>query len=314
MIVGFDIGGTRARALLVDAAMGTIVDTGHDSSDGDGHALVAKLSRIVTELEKKNACAVEAIGLGVAGLAHRSGTVRYSPNLPDLVEFPLGPEVARATGVPVVVGNDATAGTWAEAKLGAGRGSDDFIYVALGTGIGTGFVSGGRLITGAHGFAGESGHMVVDFDGPAHRTGQQGPWEHFASGTALGRVARDAAHAEAFAFGVGLAGDVASITGYHVAEAVHAGDEEGSAIFDGFCREVARGIANLAVIFDPDRVVMGGGLADIGKPLRDGVQSWLDRLLLGAEHRPPIDVVMAELGSESGALGAALLGADLLDG
>ena len=84
--------------------------------------------------------------------------------------------------------NDATAAAWAEAKHGGGRGSDDFILASLGTGIGTGFVSGGHLIHGHNGFAGETGHMVVDANGPMHHTGQQGPWEYYASGTFARRV------------------------------------------------------------------------------------------------------------------------------
>ena len=314
MLAGFDIGGTNVRALLVDPSTGQVLHSSRDSSAGGGPALVAKVLEMVANLERTYGCRVEAIGLGVAGLVSRSGTIHYSPNLPDLIEFPIGPEVEAASRVPVVVGNDAASGAWAEAKFGAGRGADDFIYVALGTGIGTGFVADGRLMTGANGFAGESGHMVVDMDGPAHRTGQRGPWEYFASGTALGRMAREAAQSGAFAKGIELAGDVASITGYHVAEALVVDDAEASAIFDGFCREVARGIANLAVIFDPQRVVVGGGLAEIGTPLKDGTQRWLDRLLLGGEHRPRVEVTLAELGSDSGAIGAVLLAAEALSG
>lgn len=313
MLVGFDIGGTNARALLVDTATWEIVDGSRGPSVDDGNALVLSISGMVSELEQVNSCRVEGIGIGIAGLAHHSGVVRYSPNLSGLVEFPLGEEVAAATGRPVNVGNDATSGTWAEAKLGAGRGVDDFIYVALGTGIGTGIVAGGQLITGSNGFAGEAGHMVVDLDGPVHHTGQRGPWEYFASGTSLGRLGREAASSGVFEAGRELAGEAAALTGHHVASALRAGSEEASAILLDFCREVARGIANLALILDPKLVILGGGLADIGDPLRDGVQRWLDRLLLGAQHRPSIGVVMAELGSESSALGAALLAADLIE-
>ena len=247
---------------------------------------------------------------GSRGLAHSSGVVRYSPNLPDLVEYPLGDELEIALGVPVVVGNDATGGTWAEACLGAGRGASDFVFVALGTGIGTGFVAGGKLVTGANGFAGESGHMIVDASGPAHRTGQRGPWEYFASGSALGRMAREAAASGHFDLGVRKAGSIDALTGHHIVVAL--GDPQADSIFDRFCREVARGVANLALIFDPQRVVIGGGLAEIGEPLRSGVEQWLRHSLLGAEHRPQIEVVIAELGSDASALGAGLFAADAL--
>jgi glucokinase len=314
MIVGFDIGGTKALGLLIDPSTGSIVDRGRASSAGKGPVLLATILSIISDLEDRNETRVDAVGLGVAGLAHRSGVVRYSPNLPDLIEFPIGPELEQALNVPVTVGNDATAGTWAEAKFGAGRNVSDFVFVALGTGIGTGFVVDGRLMTGANGFAGEAGHMVVDAHGPAHLTGQQGPWEYFASGSALGRMGREAAQVGGFVRGVELADSVDSITGYHVAEALIEGDKQSAVIFDDFCREVALGTANLVLIFDPGRIVIGGGLTNIGEPLRAGVDRWLTELLLGAEHRPPVEVVLAELGSDASALGAGLLAAELVAG
>ncbi len=314
MLAGFDIGGTNARGLLIEPTTGDVIGTCRGPSTGDGPELVATISGMVSRLQDDNDAVISAVGLGVAGLAHRSGTIRYSPNLPGLVEFPIGPALEDVLGVPVVLGNDATTGAWAEACLGAGRGAANFVFVALGTGIGTGFVADGRLITGAYGFAGEAGHMVVDRNGAPHRTGQRGPWEYFASGTALGRMAREAAADGRFDSGSDLAGDIGSITGHHLVTALATGDDDARRIFDSFCSEVALGVANLVLMLDPESVVIGGGLADIGAPLVDGVGDWLDRLLLGAEHRPHVDVVLAELGSDAGALGAALLAADLLAG
>ena len=306
MILGFDVGGTNARALLIDPATGAISDRDRESSAGPGPVLLETLLRMIDRMQKHNNIKLEAVGLCVAGLAHRSGVIHYSPNLPELIEYPLGTELAERTGLDVVVMNDATAATWAEGRLGAGRGSDDFMLVTLGTGIGSGFVCGGRLLHGHNGFAGESGHMVVDANGPTHHTGQQGPWEYYASGTALGQIGRSQAQIGLFPSALTLAGSVAAITGFTVAEALSRGDKEAERIFDGFCRQVAVGLANLVMIFDPERVVLGGGLTDIGEPLRAGTAQWLDKLTLGGEYRPPVDIVMAELGDDAGALGAAL--------
>jgi len=306
MILGFDVGGTNARALLIDPSTGAISDRDRESSAGPGPVLLETLLRMIDRMRKHNNVELEAIGLGVAGLAHRSGVIHYSPNLPELIEYPLGTELAARTGLDVVVMNDATAATWAEGRLGAGRGSDDFMLVTLGTGIGSGFVCGGRLIHGHNGFAGESGHMVVDANGPTHHTGQQGPWEYYASGTALGQIGRSQAQIGLFPSALSLAGSVAAITGFTVAEALGRGDKEAERIFDGFCRQVAVGLANLVMIFDPERIVLGGGLTDIGEPLRAGTARWLETLTLGGEYRPPVNIVMAELGDDAGALGAAL--------
>ena len=306
MILGFDVGGTNARALLVDPTTGTVLDRERASSAGPGPVLLDTLVRLVDTVATRADAPIDRIGLGVAGLARRSGVVHYSPNLPELVEYPLGTELAARTGLDVATLNDATAATWAEGRLGAGRGSDDFMLVTLGTGIGSGFVVGGRLLHGHNGFAGETGHMVVDNDGPAHHTGQQGPWEYYASGSALGQVGRSEAEAGRFPAGIELAGSTEAITGFTVAAARQGGDADAARIFDGFCRQVALGLANLVLILDPERIILGGGLTDIGEPLRTGVASGLGELTLGSAHRPPVEVVMAELGDDAGALGAAL--------
>ncbi len=306
MLVGFDVGGTNARALLVDADTGTILDRDRAPSTVEGPELVATLAGMVKRLGRRHNCVIDAIGLGVAGLAHCSGVVRYSPNLPLLIEFPIGPELSAATGLRVVTMNDATAATWAEARLGSGRGSDDFILITLGTGIGAGFVCGGHLIHGHNGFAGEAGHMIVDVDGPVHVTGARGPWEYFASGSRLGSLGRTEAAAGRFLVAPEIAGNIENIDGYTVAEALLQNDSTARRILDGFCGDVALGIANLVLIFDPQRVALGGGLTDIGEPLRTGVQQRLAQWLPGVAHRPEVKVVMAELGDDAGALGAAL--------
>ena len=310
MIVGIDVGGTKASALLVDAGSAAVVDRERVSSAEDGPALVAALATLVAALRGRSPEPVEAVGLGIAGLTDRTGTVTWSPNLPRAVGHPVGPDLERIVGLPVTVGNDATAATLAEARFGAGRNCDDLALVTLGTGIGGGFVLGGRLQHRAHGFSGEPGHMVVDAAGPLHLTGHRGPWEYYASGNALGRLGSEAATTGAFDRGVALAGSPNAVTGFHVVEAMADGDPQAAAVFDQWCTEVARGVANLIVLLDLSRVVLGGGLADVGEPLRDGVATALAGLLPGVDSRPPVEVVLAQLGPDAGAIGAALLAVD----
>jgi len=309
VIIGLDVGGTKALGLAVDPERGDIVGRARRSSVGSPQELLSTLTELIEELGGYGSPL--SVGIGIAGLVTREGVVRYSPNLPDLIEFPVADALAAATGLPVTATNDATAGTWAEARLGAGRGADDFMYVALGTGIGAGFVVNGQLLLGAHGFAGEVGHMVINASGPAHITGQQGPWEYYASGNALGRLGREAAANGRFPAGVARVDEIDDLTGHHLVELMRSGDSDAMAIFDELCREVARGITNLLMTLDSSRVVIGGGLADIGDPLRAGIDYWLGELLLGIDHRPRPNVVLAELGSDAAALGAALLAADV---
>jgi len=152
--------------------------------------------------------------------------------------------------------------------------------------------------------------MVVNAAGPVHLSGHRGPWEHYASGNALGRLGSEAATTGAFDRGVALAGSPNAVTGFHVVEAMADGDPQAAAVFDQWCTEVARGVANLVVLLDLSRVVLGGGLADVGEPLRDGVATALAGLVPGADSRPPVEVVLAQLGPDAGAIGAALLAVD----
>ena len=232
VIIGLDVGGTKALGLLVDPSDRRIETRVEESSAGSGDELVLVLSGMVGELRRDHE--ISAVGLGISGLVDRDGTVRYSPNLPDLVEFPMAARLRTAIGLHVRVANDATTGAWAEARLGAGRGSDDFAYVALGTGIGAGFVVNGRPVLGAHGFAGEVGHMVVNADGSVHITGQQGPWEYYASGNALGRLGREEAGAGRFPAAIERVGSPNRISGHHVVELMRDGDPDAMVIFDGF--------------------------------------------------------------------------------
>ena len=219
MIVGVDVGGTKMLGLLVDPDTGEIVDRSRASSGGDAEEIVEALVLMIRELGATTDGGIEAVGLGVACLADPAGVVSYSPNLPAINGYPLVDTLRKRLGLPVALGNDATTAALAEARFGVGRGVDDFVLVALGTGIGTGFVVGGRLMAGANGFAGETGHMVVDLDGPEHLTGQRGPWEYFASGNALGRMGREAATEGRFEAGVAAVGSIDEIDGSVVVEA-----------------------------------------------------------------------------------------------
>src|SRR5690606_32993763 len=128
-------------------------------------------------------------GIGVAGLVDRDGVLRTGPNLPGFTGYPFAARLAGRTRGPVAGENDATAPARAEQQVGAARGADDPLVVALGTGIGGAAVVGGALRRGAHGFAGEFGHMVVDPAGPRCPCGADGCWERFASGSGLERLA-----------------------------------------------------------------------------------------------------------------------------
>lgn len=253
-----------------------------------------------------------AVGVGMPGLVDVTGVLRFAPNLPGVVDLDVrGGLRARFPGVAVRVDNDATCAGWAEDRVGAARGSSHALLVTLGTGIGGGLIVDGRLARGAHGFAGEIGHMVVDPNGPSCPCGQRGCWERFASGSGLGSLAREAAAATPGGRMAELAGgDPEAVRGEHATAAAAEGDAVAQGVMAGFGRWVALGLANLANVFDPEVFVLGGGLVKAGEILLAPVREAFAGLVLAGAHRPPIAIVAAALGERAGAIGAALLAAE----
>ena len=304
--MGIDLGGTKCLGVVVDGD-GSVVEELRVPTPRGSDAIVDVLVDVSSQLIARHA-GVAGVGVGVPGLVDAGGVLRFAPNLPGVVDLPLAGPLAEALGVPVVVENDASCAGWGEREAGAGRGRDHVVLVTLGTGIGGGIILGGRLFRGHHGFAGEIGHMVVDPNGPPCVCGQRGCWERFASGSGLGRLAREAAESGRAARVVALAGgDPGDVKGEHVTAAAGEGDPEALAVMAAFGWWVALGLANLANAFDPELFVLGGGLVEAGEVLLAPVRAAFDELLDGADHRPETGIVAAELGEHAGAIGAALL-------
>ena len=308
MYCGLDIGGTKVLGIAVhpdDPAVG--VAARRAATVADGEALIATMTEMIADLEADCGEAFSAVGVGIAGLVDSSGVLKYSPNIDGVLDLDIRRRLRTEWRRPVVVENEATAAVWAESLHGAARGCRHVALIALGTGLGTGFVFDGRVYRGWNGFAGESGHMTVEMSGPEHVTGARGPWEYYASGTGLGRLARQAAARGDLEAAVAVAGSVDAIRGEHVHTLVTSGDPDALAVLDEFCRYTAVGVANLVHVLDPEMVVIAGGLVDIGEPLVRGIEVWTHRMVLGGEQRQRVQVVPAQLGSRASAIGAALL-------
>lgn len=308
--VGVDVGGTKILAIAVDDAGRRIGNEVRRPTPAGADALFDAMVGVVTEVRASTG-AVDAIGVGVPGLVDREGTLAVGPNLPGVVNLSIKRELESRLDLPVSVDNDATCATWAEVRLGAAKGAAEAFMVTLGTGIGGGVVAGGVLQRGAHGFGGEPGHMVVDPKGPPCPCGRRGCWERFASGSGLGRLAREAAESGHGGRFLALAGgDPDDVRGEHVTRAAVEGDPEALAVFKEFGWWAALGIANLVNLLDPEIVVVGGGLVSAGDVVLDPIRAAFPTLVLAAEHRPDVPIVPAELGSDAGAIGAALIGFD----
>jgi glucokinase len=301
--VGLDVGGTKVLGVAMDPGTGEVVAEQRVATPMGGAALVDVLAETAKVLSDGD---IVAVGVGIAGLVDRRGVLRYSPNLPGIVDLDLPGLLGERLGVPVVVDNDATAATIAEHRLGAGVEVDDLIYVALGTGIGGGVVLDGAVRRGAHGFGGEFGHMIIDPDGPACACGRRGCWEALASGSALGQLARDhVAGGIAPAILAAAGGDVDGVTGEHAVAAAADGDAAALRVLEAYGDKVGMGVAALVAALDPSLVVMGGGVVDAGELVMAPIRAAVSRRILGGAHRPVVPVVAGAFGSRSAAIGAA---------
>lgn len=314
LVCGLDLGGTKLLGVIVDPAgtepLASAKVPTPRGAEGVINAMVDLASTLADQVQAAGHGQMRALGVGAPGLVDRSGTFRYGPNLPDVVDVPLADVLSARLGVPVVVDNDATCAGWAEHERGASRGANHSLLFTLGTGIGGGMTVKGEVLRGAHGFAGEPGHMVVDPSGPPCPCGRRGCWERYASGTGLGRLGREAAAAGRLtAVLAKVGGDAVLIDGLVVTQAALAGDPEALAVMHTFADWLAFGIANILNVVDSEIVVLGGGLVAAGHLFLDPVRAGVRDLVMGSAHRPEVPIVAAELGERAGAWGAALLAA-----
>lgn len=301
--IGVDIGGTKIVAGVVRND-GTVTDVQrYPSPHGDGRLMVEAITKAITDLGRDDL----PVGVGVAGIVGRDGTLRYSPNH-DVRDVPVGPWLRDELGVPPVVLNDATAALYAEYRFGAAVGREHVVMVTLGTGVGGGLLIGGRIVEGANGFAGEFGHMILAEGGRPCFCGNTGCFEAYASGTAMGRTA-----STWLEDGRGAESPLAAIdelNGKEVTEAALAGDEFARDVLRHTGQWLGTGVAALVSALDPGLVVIGGGASVHAAPwlLGEARRVLAERVIGGADRSIP-DIVLAQMGNDAGMIGAGLLAA-----
>jgi len=309
-VIGIDLGGTKISTALVDTA-GTII--AHDyrethATEGQKAVIERMLdaARRVMVRAGVNQAQVAAAGIGAPGpLDVEAGVVVAPPNLPGWDRVPLRRLIESRLGITTFLENDANAAALGEYRFGAGRGVEHMIYVTASTGIGGGLILNGRLYHGASGMAGEIGHITIMPYGPLCGCGNRGCLEALASGTAIARQARErVAHGAPTLIADLAGGDPERVTAKLVAKAASQGDVEAQEILAEAMRYLGIGMANLVNLFNPQLIVIGGGLTNIGEMLFGPVQRAIDRRALPTLAQA-VRVVRAELGDNAGVLGAA---------
>ena len=313
LAIGIDVGGTRVKAGLVDAA-GRVVATSARQTPGRT-AVAATVEDLVVEVAEELLAAAErsgqdvgAVGVGAAGFVDaRRGHVVFAPHL-SWRDEPLQDRLAARLDRPVLVDNDAHAAAWAEHRFGAGRGESHLVMITLGTGIGGAILTDGRLQRGKHGLAGEFGHQQVVPGGRRCECGNRGCWEQYASGSVLRREGREIVRAggdHAAALRELCEGDPKRLKGEHVTQAARSGDAASVEVLGEVGRWLGRGIAGVVAALDPGTVVVGGGVSEAGDLLLGPARAALSRHLVARGHRPDPAVVPATLGVRAGMVGAA---------
>lgn len=312
LYIGIDVGGTTAKAGVVDEEgkilAKSVCKTGKERAFEDIAADMAELCRRVVRESGHEMADIAAVGVGIPGEQDpKSGLVAFCNNL-GWVNVPLMQRLREALGLSVYVDNDANVAALAESAFGASRDVKSSILVTLGTGVGGGIVENRRVRTGAHGVGGEIGHMVVVVDGEKCNCGHRGCWEKYASATAIIRMGRALMEEKPdCALARQMGGDAAQLNAKAVLDLARAGDADCMGIFETYVKYLCVGLANLINIYDPDMIVLGGGVAYAGDFLLDAVRAALGDYV----YCPALSwarVELARMGNDAGIIGAAMLG------
>lgn len=311
--IGIDVGGTNLKAGLVDEARQLVAVKKQPLAFVSAERLGETLAELAQELVES--CGVPrervaSVGMGFPGpVDNGRGVVIKTVNIP-IRSMPAAELFQRHWQVPVHLGNDADCAALGEYHCAGQRELESLILVTLGTGIGTGIILNGRILSGINGCAGEGGHMVIVHGGEPCACGRRGCWERYASAAALVRQTEVAMERHRDS----LLWTVAAENGGHVGgrtafEAMRRGDSAARSVVEQYLRYLADGLANYVNIFQPEVIALGGGVSnERDEDLLLPLQAMLEELCFGRESQRRTQLVKARLGNNAGMLGAALLG------
>lgn len=312
--IGIDLGGTNIAVGLVNDDHKIVVKkTTPTLATREADAIVADMARLCLE-----ACAekgvdikdIANIGIASPGIANPvNGCVEYANNLP-FYRFPIVQILSDALGVDrskIKIANDANAAAWGEAVAGAAKGSANSIMVTLGTGVGGGIIINNKILVGFNSAAGEIGHIVIEQDGAQCGCGRRGCWEAYSSATALIRMTKEAL-AECEKTGRYTSMSKAErISGRTACDAMRAGDEVATEVYNKYVKYLATGITNLVNIFQPEVISLGGGVSNEGQSLIDAILPLVRAEQYGGDVVALTQLRIATLGNDAGIIGAAAL-------
>ncbi|TXJ07498.1 MAG: ROK family protein [Aeromicrobium sp.] len=303
--IGVDIGGTKTAIGVVTATGELLERVVVATPKESAQQLIDVITQTTSELAQR--FAFTTMGVAIAGLVDANqAKVAYATHLP-VRGLAMKAQLEAATGLTVLIENDATAALWAEWAWGAARELQNSVMVAIGTGIGGGFVVDGHVQRGATGLSGEIGHLRFVPDGIACPCGLNGCWEQYGSGRVLDRWAQAeiAAQSSISTKLIEQAGSVERISGRTVSELARAGAPEAVKCLEELGRNIGIGMASLATILDPELFVIGGGLLDNKELLLGPMSEAFEQHLFARDHRAIPRIVPAACGPDAALIGAA---------
>ncbi len=309
-VVAIDLGGSKIAVGIISDKYQVLAKEHHPTLAEEGvDSVIGRLISAIKQIVASRDMALSQLGgisLAMAGaIDSPRGIITLSPNLSGWRNIPLGDIIRERLGVRIWLINDTNAAALGEHQLGAGRGVDNLICLTVGTGIGGAIIVGGKLYTGVCGSAGEIGHMTIDINGPRCTCGNIGCLETLASGKAVAREAiRRISSGERSSLTEITAGKIESITAKEVAIAAQRGDPVAEDIIDNAATYLGIGMVNLVNIFNPEMIVVGGGMANIGDRLFNPARQVVRERAFPVAAKA-VRIVTAELGDNAGLLGAA---------
>ena len=303
--IGIDVGGTNLKAGLVreDGQILAVERTPLAFENPEQFArTLAQLGQSVLHQAGIPASDVVSAGIGIPG-AVAGGDILYTCNIP-LRDVPLSRLFRQHLDVPVLLENDANCAAVGEWLCGAGRGTQQFIVVTLGTGVGGGLILNGKLYSGS-GMVGEVGHMVIQHGGAPCNCGRRGCWEAYASATALIRQTREAAVQNPQSLLAQVPAE--QINGRTVFDAADRGDAAAQRVIDRYCEYIAAGMTDIVNALAPEMILLGGGVSRQGERLLAPIREYIATHCFGQREGAIPVVAAAQLGNDAGIIGAAAL-------
>mgnify|MGYP002548420123 FL=1 len=310
--IGIDLGGTNIVAAVVDEKYNIIAKAKTPTAVPRSAELIfddiAKVCKEAVEKAGLTMNDISSVGLGTPGTVNSDGVIEFANNL-NFDNVPAKDMIIERLGdKPVYVANDANCAALGEAYAGCGNGAKNFIAVTLGTGVGSGVIIDGKIVTGVNNAGGECGHMVIVVDGEACTCGRHGCWEAYASATALINQTKKAMEQYPDSVMHQLAKEEGKVSGKTAFDAMRRGDIAGIKVVDQYVKYVACGIINLVNALQPEIICVGGGICNEGETLLRPLRRYIEAERYSVYSKIQTKILKAELGNDAGIIGAAILG------